>query len=246
MDSALYVAVEGAKAALRNQTINANNLANVKTTGFRADLQNTESRVLVGDSFPTRVYVSTSDTLADFTPGSIRPTDRDLDIAVQGEGWIAVQSSTGQEAYTRMGSFQINETGQLQTSTGHPVIGNGGVIALPPAAKVMIGTDGTISIRPVGQDSKSLVTIDRIKLTKPDPITLGKGEDGLFYIENDGIAEADASVKVVHRALEDSNVNPIGIMVDMIAQARQFEMHMNVVRSLDQSSQITEEILAMQ
>ena len=107
MDDALYIALSGAKTALRNQTINANNLANVRTTGFRADLQNTESRALVGEGLSARIFTTNGKSIADFSAGAIITTGRDLDVAVQGEGWIAVQSSSGEEAYTRLGSLKI-------------------------------------------------------------------------------------------------------------------------------------------
>ena len=121
MDKLIYVAMTGAKQALEQQASTANNLANVNTTGFRAQLDQFRAVPLLGDGLPTRTFVIDSSVGSDFSAGAIQKTGRDLDVAVQGSGWIAVQAPDGSEAYTRNGSMQLNENGELQTSTGLPV-----------------------------------------------------------------------------------------------------------------------------
>src|SRR5262245_53806053 len=129
MDRMIYVAASGAKQAMSQQATVAHNLANVTTNGFRAEISAFRAVPLRGEAAPTRVFVVDSTRGADFTPGSIQHTGRDLDIAVQGQGWIAVQDADGREAYTRAGSLETNENGVLQTRSKRPVLGDGGPIS---------------------------------------------------------------------------------------------------------------------
>ena len=151
MDSILYLAMNGAKKAMDLQAVNANNLANVSTTGFRADLYEAQSVALLGEDFATQVFAVPEETRPNTEPGTIITTGRELDIAIKSEGWIAVQSPTGEEAYTRAGDLQLNAFGQLTNGAGHTILGNGGPIVIPPSEKIEIASDGTISIIPLGQ-----------------------------------------------------------------------------------------------
>jgi len=151
MDRMLYVAMTGAKETLRAQTVNNHNLANVSTTGFRADLAAFQSRAVDGTGFASRVYATNASVGWDDTSGALLTTGRDLDVAVQGPGWIAVQDANGKEAYTRAGNLQIDPTGQLQTATGQPVLGDGGPINVPPYTSILFARDGTSSIVAQGQ-----------------------------------------------------------------------------------------------
>src|SRR5215475_12979463 len=106
MDKLLYVAMSGAKETLRAQTANNHNLANASTTGFRADLSAFQSRQVVGSGFASRVYATNATTGWDTTSGAQQQTGRDLDISIQGDGFIAVQAPDGREAYTRAGDLR--------------------------------------------------------------------------------------------------------------------------------------------
>ena len=175
----------------------------------------------------------------DLSPGSVTTTGAELDVSVNGDGWIGVQGSDGNEAYTRAGSLQITSSGALINSAGRPVLGNGGPIAIPPAEKIEIGIDGTISIRPEGQTPSALVVVDRIKLVNPDQSQLFKGEDGLMRLQNGAIAAPDASVRLISGTLETSNVNAVDAMVNMIALSRQFEAEVKLIKvaeEIDSSS----------
>ena len=183
MDKALYVAMSGARQLMLAQQGHANNLANVNTNGFRADFHQARSMPVFGEHHPSRVYAETERPATDFSMGSLVQTGRELDMAIQGAGFIAVQSADGSEAYTRDGSLAVDVDGTLKTSTGIPVIGEGGPIILPPADTITIGVDGTLSIVEVGQPPDALVAIDRVKLVNPDPATLEKGLDGLIRLK---------------------------------------------------------------
>jgi flagellar basal-body rod protein FlgF len=168
-------------------------------------------------------------------------TGRDLDIAIQGEGWIAVQGADGSEAYTRAGNLRLSSGGILITGSGNPVIGNGGPVALPPVQKLEIGTDGTVSARLLGQDN--MVVLDRIKLVRPPEAELAKGSDGLFRLGSGEEAPADASVKVISGAIESSNVNTVEALVDMIGLARLFELQVKVMKEAQNTDAATTKLV---
>lgn len=233
MDRMLYLAMSGANQTMLAQSINSNNLANATTTGFKADLEQFRSMPVYGQGMPSRVYAMTENPGTDFTPGSFNTTGRDLDMAIRGSGWIAVQAADGSEAYTRAGDLRVDASGILTTGAGHPVIGNnGGPIVVPPSEAIEIAVDGTISIRPVGQAANALAEVDRIKLVNPAHGELTKGRDGLIHLKESGVvADPDASVQLVSGALEGSNVNSVDAMVKMIELQRQYEMQVKMMNT---------------
>ncbi len=176
----LFIAMNGAKQAMQAQTSISHNLANASTVGFKANLDAYTNWHVDGPGFNTRVYNQLEAQGSNLQAGNFATTDRELDVAIQGEGWIAVQGVDGSEAYTRAGDLRLDANGQLKTGAGHPVIGNSGPIVLPPAQKLEIGADGSISIIPIGQTAESMAIVDRIKLVMPEGSELQKGQDGLM------------------------------------------------------------------
>lgn len=231
MDRGLYIAMSGAKQILNAQDANSNNLANANTTGFRADLEQFRTQPLFGPGHPSRVYAMVERPGFNFAGGSLQTTGRELDMAIDGEGWIAVRSKDGSEAYTRAGDLHVTAQGQLVTGGGLAVMGNNGPIAIPPARKIDLGEDGTLSILPMGGTETTLAVIDRIKLVKPDQTQLDKGTDGLMRVRGGTPAPPDAGVKLVSGALEGSNVNAVGEMVEMIELSRQFEYQIKMMKA---------------
>lgn len=243
MDRNLYVAMSGAKQTLLAQSLNTNNLANLNTTGFRGDLDQFRAMPVYGAGLPSRVYAMTERPAVDFTPGQIQSTGRELDVAVEGTGWLAVQSDEGTEAYTRAGDLRITAEGILTTGRGFPVLGDGGPIAIPPAEKVEIGSDGTISIIPVGEGGTTLAVLDQIKLVNPPLDQLEKLNDGLLHLKEGAEADASAEVGLVSGALEGSNVNAVQSMVNMIELARQFELQVKMMETVEQNSSASAQIM---
>lgn len=234
MDRMLYTAMSGAKQNMIAQAINANNLANISTTGFRADLAAARSMPLYGGAgHPTRVYSMTEKPGIDFNQGAMSTTGRDLDIAVAGKGFIAVQAPDGSEAYTRAGDLKTDSAGVLQTGSGYAVLGEGGPITIPEAAKIDIGKDGTISIAQVGDGGGGSTVIDRIKLVNPEVKDLKRNENGLFVLKNGDEADVDEEVFVVSGTVETSNVNAAGALVNMIELSRQFEMQIKMMKAAE-------------
>jgi flagellar basal-body rod protein FlgF len=244
MDRLLYVAMTGARETLKAQAANNHNLANASTVGFRADLAAFQARRVEGDGFDSRVYATASTTGFDDTVGAVMQTGRDLDVTVQGEGYIAVQGPNGREAYTRAGDLRVDNAGQLRTGTGLAVLGEGGPVAVPPHASLLIGGDGTVSIVPLGQGPETRAEVGRIKLVKPATDDLIKGEDGLFRMKDGSDAAPDASARLSAGALEGSNVNVADAMVTMIELARRFDLQVRAMRSAEDNGAASARLLS--
>ncbi len=236
MDEMIFLAMTGAKQTEYAQSINSNNLANVSTSGFRADLHSFSSVPIDGPGVETRVNAVVESYGTDFSQGPVATTGRDLDIAVQGDGFIAVQAPDGTEAYTRAGDLRVEAGGLLSTGAGHLVIGDGGPVAIPPNSSLLIGKDGTISVQPIGQGPETYSIVDRIKLVNPDLASLQKGSDGLLRMAGGETAAPDATVSIMSGALEQSNVNVAKTLVNMIELARQYEMQVNVIKTSEENA----------
>ncbi|WP_075185558.1 flagellar basal body rod protein FlgF [Teredinibacter haidensis] len=245
MDKALYVAMTGAKHNMQAQTAHANNLANINTTGFKADFAQARSMpVLYGDGHPTRAYALAESPATDFTQGALVETGRELDIAIKGEGFIAVQAPDGTEAYTRAGSLFIDSVGMLRTGSGLPVLGNGGPIALPAAEKIEIAVDGAITVMPLGQGVDAPVQADRIRLVNPPLDSIKRGESGLIVALNlEEEIPADANVRVISGFVEASNVNAVNELTSVLSLARQYEMQVKIMQTVKENSETSASLL---
>ena len=243
MDKSLYVAMTGAKELLQAQAVNNYNLANANTTGFKADLSAFQSQAVAGSGYASRVYATDASTGWDSGEGSITATGRPLDLAVQGQGFIAVQGPNGQEAYTRNGDLHLSPDGVLETSTGQAVLGDNGPITLPPSESVKIADDGTVSVVPLGATPGTVAAVGRIKLVNPPADSLVRESGGLFQLAAGGTAPADATVKVAAGALESSNVDLASAMVNMIDLARSFDLQVKAMQSADNNAQASSQLL---
>ena len=245
MDKLLYVAMTGATQTMLAQGANNNNLANVSTPGFRADYAHFRSMPVYGPGHPSRVYAMTERSGTDYSHGPVNATGNELDIAINGEGWIAVQARDGTEAYTRAGNLRLTESGLLVTGGGHLVLGDGGPVSVPPASKIQFGEDGTISIKPMGEQTTEMTVLDRVKLVNPRNAQLQKGEDGLMRLPGGKTAPADANVKIVSGMLEGSNVNIAEALVNMIDLQRQYEMQVRIMRDAEQNADAAKQLLQL-
>jgi flagellar basal-body rod protein FlgF len=245
MDRMIYIASSGAKHILEQQANVTNDLANVSTTGFKAQLDSFRAVPVLGDGQPTRSFVVDSTVGTDFSSGSIEQTGRDLDVAVQGNGWLAVQAADGSEGYTREGDLKVSENGILQTQTGLNVLGDGGPISIPPDVKISIAKDGTISAVATNTTPATVTAVGQLKLVNPPSPSLVRGQDGLFRLNTGQPADADPNVTVVGGALESSNVNVVDAMVNMISLSRQFEMNMNLLKNAESNEDKAGQLLAL-
>jgi len=239
MDRMIYLSMTGAKATMQRQEVLANNLANASTPGFRAELTAFRAVPVQGSGAATRVYALESTPGYNAEPGAVQATGRNLDIAMKGNAWLAVQGLDGTEAYTRGGALDINNEGLLITKTGLTVLGDGGPITIPANAQVQIAPDGTVSAA-VGNAKPQ--SVGKLKLVTPET-PLQRGEDALFR-GADGELSADPNARVQDSALEGSNVSPVETMIAMIAAARQFEQQMKMVHSAQEKEQTAAKLLS--
>jgi len=251
MDRIIYTAMNGAARTLEHQAALTNNMANVNTPGFREQLATYRSVPIVGDgSLPTRVATAASTPGSNFQAGPLQTTGRELDVAVAGDGWLAVRTSQG-EAYTRAGNLHVGPNGVLQTAQGLPVLSvDNAPIDVPERATLTFGTDGTITALGAGDRPNDVQTLAQLKLVDPGKTTLMRGDDGLFRRQGpngqpDGAPlPVTAGLRIVSGALEGSNVSAAENMVGMINNARRFEMQMKVVQQADQNAQRANSILS--
>lgn len=216
---------------MRQQDEVAHNLANASTVGFKAELSAFQSEPVQGGGLPTRTNAVALGEGNDFSQGPMMATGRPLDVAVRGQGWIAVQAPDGSEAYTRAGDLQLTEDGTLTDSRGNPVMGAGGPIQVPANTAVMIGKDGTITTVPQGAGPSAAAVVDRIKLVNPDTSTLQKQSDGLMHTTDGSTPDQDNNVTLVSGTLEGSNVNPTNELVQMISLERQYDLQSKSIKT---------------
>ncbi|RJX34183.1 MAG: flagellar basal-body rod protein FlgF [Oxalobacter sp.] len=245
MDRLIYTAMTGAKHILEQQSTVANNLANVTTSGFRAQIDSFRAVPVISEGLPTRTFVVDATVGTNFESGVIHQTGNPMDVAVHGKGWIAVQLADGTEAYTRSGNLKLDENGQLQTQSGLSVMGDGGPITVPPDTELAIAKDGTVSGISRNTTPNIVTALGRLKLVNPAEAELVRGADGLFRSQDGNPFEVDENVVVVGGAIESSNVNMAEAMVNMITLARNFELHMNLLKNAESNADRANQILSL-
>lgn len=245
MDRLIYTAMTGANAAASRQSVLANNLANVSTNGFRAQLATYRAVPLRGDGATTRVFALEATAGHLNTPGPAMRTDRSLDVMAKGAAWFAVQGLDGTEAYTRNGHIEVATDGTLTTGNGLPILsGDGAPITAPAGAELTIQPDGTVSAKIGNQPANA---IGRLKLVVPngeDPLT--RSADGLFRALSGDPLNTEETASVQAGMLEGSNVNAIEAMVGMIQTARQFEAQTRLMQTAESNDRSAGQLLNLQ
>ena len=250
MDRLIYTAMTGASQTMGRLAAVSHNLANVSSTGYRSEEHRLRAVPVEAHNtpaaLPTRAFTVDASTHTDLTPGPMQFTGRQLDVAVQGRGWIALAMPDGSEAYTRNGSLELSVNGVLQTRDGIPVQGDGGPITIPPDNKISIGEDGTVSVVPETGAQNTANSIGRIKLVNPPDTDLVRGGDGLFRTSSGNAAPLDENARLADGYLEGSNVNPVDQLVTMISLQRQFETQMQMIHLADTNDQAASQVITAQ
>lgn len=243
IENSLYTNTNGGKEILTHIQIIANNLANMNTTAFHADYKNVVAANATQNE-ERKNFIHQNSAYTDAKPGPINYTGRDLDVAIDGtNGYIAVQNQSGELGYTRAGSLDITAQGLLVTSKGDMVLGTGGVISIPPSSKVTIDDDGRVYAQPPGETATALVEIGKINLVEAEPISMQKGQDGLFYPKGDSFPTPAVKVKLIPESLEGSNVNPINCLTELIDSSRQFDMHTKMMKEASENATKSNQLL---
>ena len=245
MDRALYVAMTGATQTMRAQTANNNNIANAGTTGYRAELTALMPVSVQGPGLPTRVNAQAATGGWDSTAGSIIQTGNPLGVAMRQDNWLAVQAPDGTEAYTRAGDLRLNSLGQLSNGAGHLVLGDSGPISVPQNSSITVGGDGTLSIVPLGQGPETQASVGRLRIVEAKPEQLERGADGLMRARAGQKLDAATGEVLMSGGLESSNVNLAGAMVNMIELARQFELQVKMMKSVEDNASAASTLVRM-
>ncbi len=245
MDRLIYTAMTGAKHVFMQQAGTANNLANASTVGYKAQEHRFRAVPVLGEGMPTRAFTVDASVADVFDQGPLMFTGNNLDVAVQGKGWIALQMPDGSEAYTRAGGLEVDVNGLLRTKSGHNVAGDGGAINIPPDNNIAIGFDGTVSVISTFGAQNNTNILGRIKLVNPPEEDLVRGADGLFRLRNGQPAPLDENVSLAPGTLEGSNVNVTDAMVNLISLSRQFEMQIKLLQTADANAQRADQLLSL-
>lgn len=231
MDKMVHLSLRAMRGVMNRQTAIANNMANADTTGFRAEIVSAQAQYVHGEGLQSRATPNEYVLTADLNPGAIKSTGRPLDIALGGQSMLAVQAPGGDEGYTRRGDLMLTESGLLTTGDGHPVLGEGGPLIVPPADKVTIAEDGGVWIVPTGGDPNQPQQVDRLRVVNPNGSEIVKAEDTLFRVKNGGALPSDPDARLQSGALEGSNVNMTQALVDMIETSRAYEAQVKLLSS---------------
>jgi flagellar basal-body rod protein FlgF len=245
MDRLIYTSLSAMRSAQSRQTATANNIANAQTPGFRADMAEVQALWLQGGMAESRAPSSEEVLAADMKAGTVAATGRPLDVAAEGDTMFVVQSEEGQEAYTRRGDFTVSSTGLLTTGDGHPVMGSGGPITLPPADSISIDAQGRISIVPAGGDASQPQEVDQLKLVSSKGTETVKGLDNLFYVRGGGILPDAPEARVKSGHLEGSNVSTTQALVDMIEASRSWDNQLKLIADARENDAATADLMRL-
>ncbi|OCG23037.1 flagellar biosynthesis protein FlgF [Gilliamella sp. wkB108] len=250
MDRVIYTAMSAASQVLNRQSITTNNLSNVSTVGFRAQLTAMKAVPVIGNDMPTRTMVTATTPTFDTTLGAFNYTGRELDVALTEDNWLAIQLADGSEAYTRNGAIQIDEDGTLNIQ-GYPLIGDNGILTVPQRSQVSVSSDGTLTALGAGDKPTTIAQVGKIKRVQLKRDEIVRGDNGFFQLTEETrntrgtVLPDNPKAIVMSGVLEGSNVNPVSAMVDLISHSRQFEMQMKEIITADENAQKANQILSL-
>ncbi|MCW8995325.1 MAG: flagellar basal body rod protein FlgF [Psychromonas sp.] len=245
MDRFLYISMSGAKENMNALAIHGNNLANANKTGFKSSFEQARSMQAYGEGLPTRVFALSEEPGQNFESGALQMTGRDLDVAIQGDGWLVVDSQLGSQAMTRSGSLNINPEGYLVDAQGNQVLDDqDGPVYIPlPIDKLSIRQDGVVEIRPAGAPVDGLEEVAQLKLVNPNIKDIMRGQDGLFRRIDGAAPQIDPQVTLQAGSLEASNVNLSSELTSLINLQRQFEMQVKMMKKAEEIDSASDSLL---
>jgi len=246
VDHAIYTSISGAKESLRKTSLVSNNLANVNTIGYHADYQTIESKAANQKGMQTRIAPHVGMVYTDHNSGPIHYTGHPLDVAIKGSGFFAVQNKTGKEGFTRAGDFEITQQGRLVTQSGYIVVGEDGVINIPPGARVNIDKNGVVTAKLKDEAETNIAEIGRLKLVNPPVDQVTKGEDGLYYPKGDANIAVSRDILLAPESLEGSNVDPVRALVELVDMSRNFDSQTKVLRVMEENANKSNTLLDLQ
>lgn len=237
MSDGIYSALSGALAQERNLQVTANNVANAVTTGFKADrptFYETLTKVKNPPALsPSLRYVHVADTQIDHQPGSLRLTERKLDVGLQGDGFFTIETPQG-ERYTRAGSFTMDQEGTLRTLGGYRVMGENGPVTQRGRELSIPENTREIAIDPDGTIRADNQEVGKLKLVRFADLEHDLIKDGLTWFKTANNAtprDASETTTCEQGYLEDSNLNAVAGMNELIVVQRSFEALQKVIET---------------
>ena len=243
MDRMVFAAMTGARSAVGQLAVTANNLANAATPGFKEQVAAFRAVPMGGDGANTRAFVLDTTPGSYFSAGRLEATGAPLDVAIQDQGFLVVQRPDGTEGLTRNGRLTVDSQGIIRGVLGYTLLGETGPITLPPNSLPNIASDGTVSI--IDAVSSQPQVIGKLRLVNPPAKELTRSDDGLFSVRRDENTTFDRSVGVAQGFLEGSNVNVASAMISMVSQQRLFDMNMKTIQNADLNARSANGIMSL-
>jgi len=222
MDKLIHVALSSLRQAEISQRVVAANLANAETVGYRADNDRSFTSVYLnqaGGGTEPRVFATTGEQTINTEPGAVTMTGRDLDVAVDGDGYLLIQTADGTPALSRRGDLRVSAAGVLENASGLAILGDGGQIQVPPNRSISIGSDGTVRVTPIdAPEDQPPVVVGRLGLVATPAAGVKRRADG------------HPAMKIVAGALEKSNVNSVQVLTGMVELSRMYEAQTKLLK----------------
>lgn len=241
MDSLLFTATSGASRVMKAQHVRSNNLSNADTAGFRADMERVQSVQLQGAGFDGRTMVVTNSASTRFDSGDIIKTGRPLDVAITGDGYLAVETPLGGEAYTRAGNIKVDTFGAMSIN-GFPVLSQNGPMLVPDYQKIEISERGRVSVVPPGGGAE--IEVGTLKLVNPPAEQLQKESDSLLHSVDGVPFPIDETVQLAPEHIEGSNVSAIDELLNVMSLTRNFEMQVRMMKTAETLAQAGNKLMA--
>ncbi len=248
MDRSIYTALNSMNILRDNQSVTAQNLANISVTGFQKDIQiNFASVYLDRDKgIDPRVLALQEPGGFDSTPGPVQQTGAPLDLAVDGTGYFIVKPANGKIALSRRGDFTVSADGTLRDGTGtQPISVDLEPITVPPHRKISISGDGIIEIEPLNAPLGQTVRVGQIATTFGSEVPLAKTIDGFVRPIDGSIPEPDNRTILLSGFLEGSNVQSVDELVTGIDQSRTYEINVKFISTAQEIDEASASLMRM-
>ena len=231
MDRLTQVALNSMRLMTENQNITTSNLATSSSIGFQRDMSDNLGSVYLKsqNSVEDRVFGTRGENGIDTSRGQMIPTDNSLDVAVEGQGYLVTQTPKGDQTLTRRGDMKVGVDGFLRNGDGNLMIGGGGPINIPPYKKIEVGSDGTISILPLGDEGTILTPVGRLQLVSTPAQNLSRGLDSFIRPKDGQIPQPDPNIKLNSKVLESSNVNTVDTLVSLVEHSRSYDIKVKLI-----------------